>query len=256
MVPNLAARQDLYRRVGVAVTGWQNFVFDLLRLPSPARILEVGCGRGDLWVDNRSRLPGGWEVILSDLSPGMVQETRERLGAGSQFHLVVAELGSLPFRAASFDGVIANHMLYHLADLDVGLSDLHRVLARSGLLIAATNGPHHLGQLDQLAARLGLPVGPRSHPRTAFDLVTGPERIRPWFGQLTVARHPEEIRVTDPEPLIAYLRSLPGPRLGARRASAARRFLAAEIERRGFWRIGVDAGVIRGRRRARPLRSA
>ena len=248
---NLAARQELYHRFGTARRPWQAWVFDHLRLPDRTRVLEVGCGRGSLWVENRDRIPPGWRVTLSDFSPGMVVEARAGLRALPDFHFVVAELSQLPFPEGSFDAVIANHMLFHVPNLELGLAEIHRVLGRGGVLIAATNGPEHLLELRQLQARIGTQAGARTHVDTAFDLATGPSLLNPLFGRLTVSWHPEELRITDPETVVAYLRSLPGPRLSSRHAGAARESVAKEIEREGAWKVAVEAGLIRGRRRSR-----
>ncbi|HVB14683.1 MAG TPA: class I SAM-dependent methyltransferase [Candidatus Dormibacteraeota bacterium] len=253
---NLGARQALYHRFGTAQRPWQAWVFDQLGLPDQARILEVGCGSGRLWVENQERLPPGWQVTLSDLSPGMVAEAEAQLGSLPGFQFVVAELSRLPYLTRSFDAVIANHMLYHVPDLAAGLAEIHRVLATNGVLVAATNGPAHLRQLRQLQARIGTVSGPRGPVEGAFNLVTGPALLQNRFGRLTVRRHAEELWVTDAGAVVAYLRSLPGPRLGKAQAEAVRTFVEAQIERRGHWSVAVEAGLIRGRRRPRALRAA
>jgi ubiquinone/menaquinone biosynthesis C-methylase UbiE len=50
----------------------------------------------------------------------MVVEARAGLRALPDFHVVVAELSQLPFPEGSFDAVIANHMLFHVPNLEVG----------------------------------------------------------------------------------------------------------------------------------------
>ena len=53
--------------------GWFRWVFDaLVKLPADARLLELGCGHGLLWKENIDRIPAGWHITLSDLSPGML----------------------------------------------------------------------------------------------------------------------------------------------------------------------------------------
>src|SRR5689334_22369017 len=76
---NLQARIDFHVRFRTNPEDWQLWVFDRLRLPPAARILEIGCGAGTLWLENRSRIPAGWEVTLSDLSAGMLAQARRSL---------------------------------------------------------------------------------------------------------------------------------------------------------------------------------
>ena len=113
------------------------------------------------------------------------------------------------------------------------LGKLQAVEQLAQMCIRDSNGPEHLLELRQLQARIGTQAGARTHVDTAFDLATGPSLLNPLFGRLTVSWHPEELRITDPETVVAYLRSLPGPRLSSRHAGAARESVAKEIEREG-----------------------
>jgi hypothetical protein len=63
---NLNTRIGLHQRFSVNPYGWLPWVFDQLELPSQARILELGCGTGQLWLDNIDRIPAGWEITLTD----------------------------------------------------------------------------------------------------------------------------------------------------------------------------------------------
>lgn len=69
---NLNARIALHQRFGMARVPWHCWVFDQFTLPPDARVLELGCGPGQLWVQNLDRLPSGWHMTLSDFSLGMV----------------------------------------------------------------------------------------------------------------------------------------------------------------------------------------
>jgi len=54
------------------------WVFDQFNLAAKSRILEVGCGPGLLWLQNVARIPEGWDITLSDFSPGMLDEAANR----------------------------------------------------------------------------------------------------------------------------------------------------------------------------------
>ena len=109
----------------------------------PERVLEVGCGWGDLagWVARET----GAEVVAVDLSPCMVELARE---AGVDARL--ADVQDLPFGNEMFDVAIAAWMLYHVPDLERALSELARVLRPGGRLVAATNARFHLIELREL----------------------------------------------------------------------------------------------------------
>jgi cyclopropane fatty-acyl-phospholipid synthase-like methyltransferase len=65
---NLKTRIALHERFSTSSQPFPRWVFDHLRLPERADILEVGCGNGNLWAANRERIPSGWRLTLTDFS--------------------------------------------------------------------------------------------------------------------------------------------------------------------------------------------
>jgi SAM-dependent methyltransferase len=145
----------------------QEIAFDEVRALSPERLLEVGCGRGEL---AERFVREGIEVVALDQSERMVELTRER---GVEAH--VGDVQSLPFEDGEFDVVVANFMLYHVPDLDRALAELARVLRPGGHLVAATNG---IGQLAELWELVGRDLSDR---RKLFMRETGEQFLRPHF---------------------------------------------------------------------------
>ena len=148
---NLRARIDLHERFTTATEPWHRWVFDRIDLASEARILEIGCGPAELWAQNLDRIPAGWELTLADLSPGMVEKAREVLGDRADYR--VADIRELPFEDGSFDGVVANHMLYHVPDRPQALAEIRRVLGPAGRVFATTNGGEHLREIKTFYER-------------------------------------------------------------------------------------------------------
>lgn len=136
---NLQDRAQLHARFSVNPRGWLPWVFDRFAFGKEARLLDLGCGPGDLWHVNRERIPTGWDITLADLSPGMLDAAATKLDK-ARFSYRVADAQDLPFDNDWFDGVIANHMLYHVPDRERALIESRRVLKADGRLYAATNG--------------------------------------------------------------------------------------------------------------------
>ncbi len=136
---NLRARMNLHRRFGAHAIPWQQWVFAKLALPDSAHVLEIGCGPGALWQENAACLLPGWTIVLSDLSPGMVEQARRNLQPSGQpvdssFQYIVGDVQSIPCVTGVFDVVIANHMLYHVPDRVRALAEIARAATGRPLL--------------------------------------------------------------------------------------------------------------------------
>ena len=55
---NVSARIRLHRDYSVNRQGWFPWVFEQCRIREGQKILELGCGNGALWTENRDRIPG------------------------------------------------------------------------------------------------------------------------------------------------------------------------------------------------------
>ena len=147
---NLEARIVLHRRFSTGEKPLPRWIFEQLDLPPDARILELGCGPGQLWSENEERIPDGWTVTLTDASPGMVGEARERLGPDRRMAFRVAGVRDSPLSDGAFDASIANHILRHVPARPLAFSEVARVVSPGGCLYAATNGGGHMRELGPM----------------------------------------------------------------------------------------------------------
>src|SRR5215510_4055730 len=100
---------DTYGRLLVA-NGYAALAADLvcvLRLPSDAVVLDIGCGTGDVGCAARLRLGSRGYVVALDLSLPMLRSA-EVAGGGRP---VVGTATCLPFDVGCFDAVTANLVL-------------------------------------------------------------------------------------------------------------------------------------------------
>ena len=220
-----------------------------------ARVLEVGCGPGNLWSGGADRIPPGWRITLSDFSPGMVDAAHGRLaGLARPFDFRVADIQSLPFADASFDCVVANHMLYHVPDIDKGLREARRVLAPVGRLFAATNGVTHMKELREMVGRVAPELGyVRAHsPVADFCLENGSAILSRHFSDVSLHVFEGGLRITEVEPVIAYVRSTENSleHFGDCEAEALRRLVAEEINREGAFCVTRSTGMFEALREA------
>ena len=125
----LAARMNLHRKYGHGGGVWS--LLDGVGLPPASRVLEVGCGTGQFWRRVAEAFPADLSLTLTDLSPGMVYEalaTVRAIGKWGDVQGEVADVCALPFADATFDAVLAMHMLYHATDTEAAVAEIARVL--------------------------------------------------------------------------------------------------------------------------------
>jgi len=245
---NLNARVELHRRFSANQYGWNKWQFDQVNWRPGLRMLDVGCGPAHLWRVNRSRLPSELQLVLSDFSFGMVQETHHALGDfASTCNL---DVQSIPFPDNTFDIVFANHMLYHVPDIPRGLSELARVLKPGGQLHAASNGTRHLRELHDLLHEFKpdyrLDVDPFAN---AFGLENGLEKLRPYFAEAEVREYPDSLWVTEALPLADYAFSLTWGQFTSaahERNAEFVEFIQSRINRDGGIQISKQSGVVVG----------
>jgi ubiquinone/menaquinone biosynthesis C-methylase UbiE len=243
---NLEARIALHTRFSTNTYGYYSWTFDHLDLPPHSRILELGCGTGRLWLENKDRIPEGWDVTLSDFSPGMLQEAQQNLRHSQQpFAFAVIDAQAIPYEDERFDGVIANHMLFHVPDRPKALAEIRRVLRPGGKLYAATNGRAHLRELSSFVPEQSSDF---SH-RLVFDLENGRDQLAPWFSTIVLHRYDDALLITDAEPLIAYFLSA---RIASALHDAARAELARRVEQElaahGAIHVTKDIGLFEARK--------
>ncbi len=244
---NLNARIRLHEQFSTNPTDWFSWVFDQFDFPADARILELGCGPADLWKKNSNRIPAGWQVHLSDFSPGMVHEARQALSATNKpFRFSVLDAQSLPFEKEMFDAVIANHMLYHVPDRSKALAEISRVLRPGANLYAATNGDANMQEIWEIVHRFD-PSIPLQKLGAPFTLDNGPEQLAPYFRFITLLELPNSLRITQAEPLADYILSMgsmASANLPPQRITQFRQFIQAELTRQGAIQVSQSTGLL------------
>lgn len=228
---NLQARIQLHERFSTNPHRWPHWVFDHLQAPAAARLLEIGCGPGGLWAENRDRIPAGWRLLLTDLSPGMVQQAARTLAGLDHVLFGVADAQTLPFADSTFDLVLANHMLYHVPDRARALAEIHRVLRPGGRFYAATNGKNHMAKIRELAQQFAPQAAGQVGLHERFTFEQGNEEIGRVFGTVHLHRYENRLMVTDADALADYMLSGTPVLVPDGTQELLRRWLHAELDK-------------------------
>ncbi|MEP7293206.1 MAG: class I SAM-dependent methyltransferase, partial [Chloroflexota bacterium] len=184
----LRTRQETHEQYTVPKIDFPQWVLHRLHWRGDERVLDVGSGTGAYYDSLREFWPDVTYHAL-DRSAGMLAEHRAR------GDLIAADAQQLPFEDGRFDVVMANHMLYHVPNIDAALLETRRVLKPGGVLIAATNSIQSMPEFHALFRRgmllLSTPGKIYSQPplpaQASFSLENGARLLSRHF--YAVERH-------------------------------------------------------------------
>ena len=242
---NISARIRLHSLFSRNPQGWFPWIYEQCQISPGMRILELGCGSGSLWTENKSRLPADIEICLTDISEGMIRDARRNVGQEDpRFTFQTLDCHHLPFPPESFDLVLANHVLFYCDDIPLVCREVRRVLKPGGTFLCSTYGEQHMKEINQLVQEFDSHVvlsADRLYER--FGLENGKAILSSVFSFVQVHRYEDSLLVDRPEPLIEYILSCHGNQNQylLDRYKDFRSFVETKTER-GFY-ITKDAGA-------------
>lgn len=139
---NLNTRKSIHEKYSTNKQPFGDWIVSQYQIEPNSRILELGCGTGDIWKGHFQLLDNGCTLLLTDFSVGMLDEAKANMAGHKNIDYQVVDIQHIPYEDASFDVVIANMMLYHVPDLDRGLSEVYRVMKPGGKFYCTTYGEH------------------------------------------------------------------------------------------------------------------
>lgn len=205
---NLNDRILLHEKFSTNKQGWFSWLFEKIDFSRINRLLELGCGNGKLWQENKMDLRNR-EIFLSDISDGMIDEVRNKLG--SDFNCIVANAEKIPFKDAYFDAILANHVLFYLNDLNLGLKEVSRVLKCDGIFYCSTYGKEHMKEITEIVQNFDARINLSNHSLyDIFGLENGEAILKHYFSNVERMDYQDSLEITESKPLIDYIMSCHG----------------------------------------------
>lgn len=202
---NLNTRISIHDKYSTNKMGFGNWIVSNYRISEGMKVLELGCGTGDMWKNRESLIRACSKLILSDFSEGMVETAKNNIGSFGNMEYKVIDIQEIPYENETFDIVIANMMLYHVPDIDKGLSEVRRVLKRGGCFYCATYGEH--GIIEYLSKILSA-YGVEDHINKNFTLQNGYEILSKTFSKVEKLEYIDSLAVTNVDDMVEYIYSL------------------------------------------------
>ena len=140
MFNRLAGRYDLFNHLtslGLA-TRWRRKTLEPLK--PGMRVLDLGCGTGDLALDAIKKIGASGEVVGLDFSEKMLSFARKRydklgLNGSHRFQLVLKKAEELPIEPEPYDLVVSGFVLRNLYEnIALILTGVYRALKPGGAI--------------------------------------------------------------------------------------------------------------------------
>ncbi len=113
---------------------------------SPPRILDVGCGNGDLLLKIHDKHPD-WNLTGIDFAEGMVQNNKD-------VNFQVADVEDLPFEDNSFDFILAKTVFHLVENVQQGIDEIYRCLKPGGKFILVLHSKRNKPMLKLIQKEL------------------------------------------------------------------------------------------------------
>ena len=212
----LNTRYAIHEKYSVPSTDFSRWVIDRVHWRGDEYVLDLGCGPGRYAAALFDRVAQATYLGM-DFSGGMLAQHPYPQNVAE------ADAQALPFADNTFDVVMANHMLYHVPNIEHAIVEIRRVLRPEGTLIAATNSINTMPQFYELYKRaimvLTAPGTQATVPLPVshmFSLESGTRQLSRHFFAVARFDLPGAFVFDELDPVMAYLesaRSLHEPQL-------------------------------------------
>ena len=205
---NLTNRMNLWS-YGSNPETLQKWIFSKIQLQKHERVLELGCGTGQLWLENFRNVPSTCLIVLSDFSKNMLNKAKNNLQSLNlpiTFEIVNAE--KIPYPNQSFDVVLGCHMLYHIPNIEKSLIAINSVLKPSGSFICTTVSQHHMQELKDFLSEFSLNLGEKIKLFSEFRNETAREVLKPFFAEIEFYEYINKVTIKSVDPLMKYIESM------------------------------------------------
>lgn len=205
---NLQIRIDLHTVYSTNKLGWFPWLYQQIGFSRVNRLLEIGCGSGDLWkqldINLRHR-----EIFLTDKSNTMLEKAKENLG--NVFNYKTMDGENITFKKEYFDTIIANHVLFYFKNIDKGLSQIQRVLHKDGVFYCSTYGKEHMKEIREIMDEYNPKIKlVEDNMFEKFGLENGQVLLEKYFSTVDMKLYEDSLLIDEAQPLVDYILSCPG----------------------------------------------
>jgi ubiquinone/menaquinone biosynthesis C-methylase UbiE len=124
-------------------------IFDLSKIRKEDRVLEVGCGAGNVMDRSRSG-----QIFGTDISETILLKAKQNLKKTAC--LFRGDAQNLPCKRKVFTHVICSEVLEHLLDPAMAIREMKRVVTDRGIVVISIPNETWINRIKRLLIRLGV----------------------------------------------------------------------------------------------------
>ena len=150
-------RYSLYETYSESQQDWFQWVYDQLQVFSGAKILDMGCGHGNLWVRNWTRIPEGVTVTVVEKLNSAIDfleqfylENKKFLQKDVKFIFMRQDLEHDFIFREKYDRIVANHLWDFIVDKDALMEKVICALNGEGFMLSTYSSYGFMEEVDQL----------------------------------------------------------------------------------------------------------
>ncbi|MBQ0116705.1 MAG: bifunctional demethylmenaquinone methyltransferase/2-methoxy-6-polyprenyl-1,4-benzoquinol methylase UbiE [Flavobacterium sp.] len=138
MFDNISGNYDGLNRVismGIDIS-WRKKVLEIVANTNPSNILDIATGTGDLAI--LLSQSSAKKIIGLDISAGMLEIGKKKVAEKkleNKIELVLGDSEKIPFPDNHFDAITVSFGIRNFEDLEIGLSEILRVLKPNGIFV-------------------------------------------------------------------------------------------------------------------------
>lgn len=205
---NLDIRKNFHKKYSTNPIGYPDWIVSRMKFFKGCRVLEVGCGKGDLWENHLDLIDTFSELVLTDISQGMVDIAKEKYAGRKNIYIQTLDVLDMPFTDHSFDIILANSMLYHVKEVDSALKNIRRILREDGVFYATTfRKDGQINYIYNAMFEMGLSDS-RKIEEISFSLENGADILRKHFSVVNQETYENYSEVSETMDLVDYIFSM------------------------------------------------
>lgn len=195
---------------------WFRWTFDELNLAENARILDVGCGHGNIWTKNWNSIPAGSTITLVDKRKTCIEFLQEFYIGNKQylqenvtFEFIVADVEKDWKIEKCYDRVVANHLWKFISQKESLMKKIKAVLCPGGFMLSTYSAYGLLEAIQEVLIQLAVPMDlTELIRRKESDRFLLEDKMKHCFPKVICETFSNRIEGLDhPEALVTYIRN-------------------------------------------------